>query len=282
MFTWGEQTAGVEYTIASAAKKDLSKAGVVVDLTNKKTAVYLGDEAVPESEYDVKFYKYDGKDYVEFSTEYLREEGKFAVIIAANPDSEKYTGSRSSLEFSIFEIKTGDTLKVSLPETVDAGYGKRSATEPSDWDEWESSDTSVAVVTPNATDNNRSAVITAKAPGKAIIWGYYSSTLYFSETDTVGKPVSGYETWIIIVKDAAPAIPEYYTVSFDANGGSAVASQSVIKDGKATSPAAPARNGYTFVRWELGGTAFDSLQAISLSRKYGRQMLILLLPMYIT
>lgn len=43
--------------------------------------------------------------------------------------------------------------------------------------------------------------------------------------------------------------PETYTVTFETNGGSAVASQSVAPDTAATEPAAPARNGYTFAGW---------------------------------
>ena len=37
-----------------------------------------------------------------------------------------------------------------------------------------------------------------------------------------------------------------YTVAFDANGGSAVASQTVKYGAKATQPANPTRTGYTF------------------------------------
>ncbi|MGO4373104.1 InlB B-repeat-containing protein, partial [Paenibacillus sp. MCAF20] len=40
-----------------------------------------------------------------------------------------------------------------------------------------------------------------------------------------------------------------YTVSFNSNGGSAVANQTVVYDGNATSPTAPTRNGYTFGGW---------------------------------
>ncbi len=40
-----------------------------------------------------------------------------------------------------------------------------------------------------------------------------------------------------------------YTVIFNSNGGSTVANQTVVYDGTATMPAAPTRNGYTFVGW---------------------------------
>lgn len=42
----------------------------------------------------------------------------------------------------------------------------------------------------------------------------------------------------------------YYTVTFNSNGGSAVLSQQVLSGDYADEPAAPTRNGYTFVNWQ--------------------------------
>jgi uncharacterized repeat protein (TIGR02543 family) len=50
---------------------------------------------------------------------------------------------------------------------------------------------------------------------------------------------------------------QVYTVSFNANGGSAVASQSVAYLDLATQPAAPTRTGYVFQGWFLGGSAYS-------------------------
>lgn len=47
------------------------------------------------------------------------------------------------------------------------------------------------------------------------------------------------------------------TVTFNSNGGSEVATQIVEKDGKATQPANPTRDGYTFQGWYLNGAKFD-------------------------
>ena len=54
-----------------------------------------------------------------------------------------------------------------------------------------------------------------------------------------------------------------YTVTFNADGGSAVASQSVKYGGKATAPAEPTKDGYTFDGWYNGNTAFDFDTAIT-------------------
>jgi uncharacterized repeat protein (TIGR02543 family) len=48
-----------------------------------------------------------------------------------------------------------------------------------------------------------------------------------------------------------------YTVSFDSDGGSAVPSQTVDKDSKATRPADPTRSGFRFQGWTLDGNSFD-------------------------
>lgn len=47
------------------------------------------------------------------------------------------------------------------------------------------------------------------------------------------------------------------TVSFNSDGGSDVASQTVIKGGKAVEPAAPEKEGYDFAGWQLNGAAYD-------------------------
>ncbi len=48
-----------------------------------------------------------------------------------------------------------------------------------------------------------------------------------------------------------------YTVKFDSNGGSEVASQTVEENDTLTEPTNPTRSGYTFAGWYLGETKFD-------------------------
>ena len=48
-----------------------------------------------------------------------------------------------------------------------------------------------------------------------------------------------------------------YTVTFNSNGGSSVASQTVNYNEKATQPSNPTREGYTFVGWQLNGNTYD-------------------------
>lgn len=48
-----------------------------------------------------------------------------------------------------------------------------------------------------------------------------------------------------------------YTVTFNSNGGTAVASQSVTEGSKAIQPGNPVRSGYTFNGWTLNGSVYN-------------------------
>ncbi len=50
---------------------------------------------------------------------------------------------------------------------------------------------------------------------------------------------------------------EKYTVTFNSNGGSSVASQQVAKGSYASKPTNPSKTGHTFVEWQLNGQKFD-------------------------
>lgn len=50
---------------------------------------------------------------------------------------------------------------------------------------------------------------------------------------------------------------EKYTVKFNANGGSGVGPQTIVKGNKVQKPSDPTRNGYTFAGWTLNGKKYD-------------------------
>ncbi len=52
-----------------------------------------------------------------------------------------------------------------------------------------------------------------------------------------------------VVYTTGAVATDTYTVTFDAQGGSTVASQDVAKNGKVTKPTDPTRTGYTFGGW---------------------------------
>jgi uncharacterized repeat protein (TIGR02543 family) len=54
-----------------------------------------------------------------------------------------------------------------------------------------------------------------------------------------------------------------YTVTFNSNGGSAVASQTIEAGKTATKPSNPTRNGYTFSSWQINGINYNFNTAIT-------------------
>lgn len=52
-------------------------------------------------------------------------------------------------------------------------------------------------------------------------------------------------------------VPEYYTVTFDSNGGTSVDSQIIVPGGKVVKPENPVKSGVGFVEWQLDGEAYD-------------------------
>ena len=76
-------------------------------------------------------------------------------------------------------------------------------------------------------------------------------------TEMVGM-VKGQETTVTFEFGEEPEPePTTYTVTFDANGGSAVEAQTVEEGETATEPAEPTRSGYTFHGWQLEGEDYD-------------------------
>ena len=68
---------------------------------------------------------------------------------------------------------------------------------------------------------------------------------------------------VLILSVSACNTEATYTVTFDADGGSAVASQVVPEGGKAISPTTPTKEGYTFAGWFVGETAYNFDAAVT-------------------
>jgi len=65
------------------------------------------------------------------------------------------------------------------------------------------------------------------------------------------------DEYICVIINPGKAESTTYTVTFDSDGGSAVAKQTVEKGKAAAKPADPTRSGYTFQGWYLGETKYD-------------------------
>jgi uncharacterized repeat protein (TIGR02543 family) len=106
---------------------------------------------------------------------------------------------------------------------------------------------------------------TGKASWKGLS-GSGDAVLHASTTVTIGEASSQFDVTITqpYTPPTAPVVK--YAVSFDAQGGSPVASQSVAKGGKATKPADPMRSGYTFNGWtsdKTGSKPYDFNTAVT-------------------
>ena len=74
------------------------------------------------------------------------------------------------------------------------------------------------------------------------------------------KPADIFDQWAEKVTTNRPyylSLTANYTVTFDTDGGSEVASQTVPYGGQAAAPAVPAKPGYTFAGWERNGETYD-------------------------
>ena len=113
--------------------------------------------------------------------------------------------------------------------------------------------------------------VIASGENKAIYGNVKNAIAGTGWTDTEGTEgkadisVSSEGQTLSYKKVQFPAQADKVTVKFDSAGGSPVASQTIAVGGKATKPADPTRDGYTFDGWYLGSTAFDFDSAIEKS-----------------
>jgi len=119
---------------------------------------------------------------------------------------------------------------------------------------WKSSNPRIATI-------NKTGKVTAKAKGTATIKIKVKTAkkTYNLSCKVAVKSISDNS-------DDSDDVKQTYTVTFDSNGGSSVASQTVEKNARVTQPTNPTRNSYTFDGWftaASGGQKFDFNTAIT-------------------
>ena len=102
----------------------------------------------------------------------------------------------------------------------------------------------------------------AKKPTNPTKSGYTFDAWYldgkeYKFTDRVTKNITLKAKWI------ADSDVKKYTVTFNSDGGSSVASQTVLEGKTATKPTNPTKNGYTFKEWQLNGSAYSFSTAVT-------------------
>ena len=85
--------------------------------------------------------------------------------------------------------------------------------------------------------------------------GWLYNNLSYNFNAQISKDITLVASWDI--DPNAPEEPIVYTVTFDSNGGTAVASQTVTEGECAVEPVEPTKEGYTFNCWELDGYYYD-------------------------
>lgn len=98
-----------------------------------------------------------------------------------------------------------------------------------------------------------------KAPTKKgyTFKGWYLGSTKYNFSNKVTKNITLTAKWEKV--EEKPVEPEVtkYTVTFDANGGTAVAKQTIEEGKTVTEPKVPERSKYTFKGWYLNGEKFD-------------------------
>ena len=84
--------------------------------------------------------------------------------------------------------------------------------------------------------------------------GWYLNDTKFNFNTPITKNTALKAKWKEVIK---------YTVTFNSNGGSNVASQQVVEGEKVTRPNDPTRSGFTFAGWTLAGNPYDFNKAVT-------------------
>ena len=116
---------------------------------------------------------------------------------------------------------------------------------------WESSNT--AVIAPNGKVNRPSY-----KQGDATVT--LTATLTATPSDATIRSQIRTKSFTVTVEKKDQDV---FTVAFNSDGGSPVASQSILDGQKATMPANPQKNGYTFAGWYNGNTKYDFNSAVT-------------------
>lgn len=92
---------------------------------------------------------------------------------------------------------------------------------------------------------------------------WYLNDEVFDFTTPITKNITLTAKWKQI--DNTPIEENKFAVTFDSNGGSSVATVTVLKDGTISIPTAPTKTGYKFISWQLDGKDFDFKTTITKS-----------------
>lgn len=221
-----------------------------IDLSINVGALW-GDKAVR--------YNAGAKSYDDTTNQYLRANGNLPddvdgnIVIGFDSSSEQRTASYTSEVTNAgrtVKLESGTASNTPISNTIGNGesaieYVGNGATGGKYLDGTAKPGT--ATTTASASQFTRTGYTftgwNTKADGTGTAYHAGATIAYPAE----GKTLTLYAQWKV----------SSHTVTFDSNGGSAVASQTVDDKAKAKEPTAPTRSGWTLEGWYLDGAKYD-------------------------
>lgn len=204
-------------------------------------------------------YNAGAKSYDDTTNQYLKANGNLpddvegGIIIGFDSNTEKRTASYTSevtCAGKTIKLESGTVRNTLISNTIGAGesaieYVGNSATGG----KYLYGTAKPGTATTTATDNQFTRTgytftgWNTKADGTGTAYHAGAAIAYPAE----GKTLTLYAQWKV----------SSHTVTFDANGGSTVASQTVDDKAKAKEPTAPTRSGWALDGWYLNGAKYD-------------------------
>ena len=220
------------------------------DPSQNKVTIKLNASDLEEKEYLETFtqgaftiHAGDGKD----------ENGKNNQSVTVDASNKTVDGVKYTRRLKTGGAGTADYRSVEFTTTGKAEVTVVAASSSS------SADRVMGLATKNAEDGTLTDVTTFTVTGTAATFTYTldAAGTYYLYSHEGG--INFYAVTVVMEKTSTPA-PATYTVTFNANGGSAVAAQTVESGKTATEPAAPTKDNFDFGGWytdENCTTAYD-------------------------
>ena len=183
------------------------------------------------------------------------EDGGTATEPKPAPTKANYDFVEWQLNGTLYDFKTPVTENITLVAKWEKKTsGKQEFTVTFD------SDGGTPVETQTVEENEK-----ATEPAKPTKANYDFVEWQLNDTkyDFKNTPVTG-DITLVAKWNKRTSGKQQYTVTFDTNGGTAVASQIVEEGGNATMPdPAPKKTGYTFVEWQLQGVRYEFTEKVT-------------------
>ncbi len=203
-------------------------------------ALYTATYAETVNEYAVKFVDWDGTEISNLTYDY----GTEAASVLTPSDPTRAADAQYSYTFAGWTPEIADVTSDAVYTATYAESVNEYTVKFVDWDGEEISSAMYEYGTAADSITVPSDPVRADANGMSYTFVLWMPTVTDVTSDATYKAVYN-------------AVPAKYTVTFDSDGGSAVAEQTVDHNTAAVEPKPPVKDNYTFGGWQLNGTDYD-------------------------